>query len=245
MTNSRSKRLGEYLSKKDKPQVPNVTKHRSIITYREDGVGPVFIPTLENRDTLHIKSCAVRSSTRWIDAYNTPNGGLNVPFIDDLGRFSGFTVCKWSCDPRSMIATVTSTISKRIVAYARRHNPWHIVKKRLRDLLAASAYYAFSKNGYFWDRVLFFSRNLERYKTPLRSLRIFFSSKWDDDKRFVYSHVIFQTKWLLFRASLPRDKSQFYSDSGGHFWSSQTISGPSKINVTNCIRDICYKMILV
>jgi len=226
-----------------KTQIPSKTM--SVITLRSDSHGPQFLPALLNRNTLRCKGLSIRSSCRWIDAFNTPNGGMNVPFIDNLGRFSGFTLARWSCDPRSLIMSVVSTILKRIVNHARKHNPWRIVKKRLSDLAAAASYYALSKNNYFWDRVLFFSRNLERYKKPLRTTRIYFTSKWDENKRFVYSHVIFQTKWLLFRALLPRDKSQFFNaDSGKRKWSNPE-SAPSKLNVTSTLRDFAYAISLV
>jgi hypothetical protein len=209
-----------------------------IITLRTDGNGPDYLPALLNRDTPFRKGISIRSSVRWLDTFNTPNGGLAVPYIDRLGRFTGQVIYKWSCDPRSLIATVVSTIAKRLVDHARRHNKWYIVKKRLKDLLSAAAYYAFTKNSYFWDRVLCFSRDLEKYKKPLNSLRIFFTSKWDENKRFVYSHVIFQTKWLLFRVFRPRDKSQFLDSKTGR-WSNPS-ECPSKLVTTNTMREIAY-----
>lgn len=209
-----------------------------MIALRTDGCGPDYFAPLLDRDTDHMRGISIRRSIRWIDAFPTPNGGLNVPFIDTLGRITGFTFCKWSCDPRSLIATVVSTISKRLIAYARRHNPWHIVKSRLKDILEASAYYAFSKNGYYWDRVLYFARNLLKCRSAFRSLRIYFSSKWDDQKRFVYSHVIFQTKWLLFRALGPRDKSHLKQRPGKTDFSDEVRF--SRSIVSNKIREIAY-----
>jgi hypothetical protein len=230
-------------SKKKKDPDPEVYKYIPRIVINKSGNMLPYKPRLLNRDCSNARAISIRSSTRWIDAFKTPNGGLNVPFIDDLGRFTGLSAYRWSCDPRSLIATTTSTICSRLLKYCRKHNDPKVVKKRLHDLMEASAYYAFTKNAYFWDRILFFSRNLERYKKPLRSLRIFFTSKWDDQKRFVYSHVTFQTQWLLFRALLPRDKSLFNTFKR-KTWSNPS-RWPDKSLVTNCIREISYEISMV
>jgi len=202
---------------------------------------PPYVIKRLNRDTLRQKGVSIRSSCSWIDTFKTPNGGLDVPFIDKLGRFTGSTLYKWSCDPRSLIATVVSTISKRLVDYCRRHNKYSVIKKHLRSLLGASAYYAFTKDLRFWDRILFFCRNLQERGNLVHRLRLLFSSRWDDNKRFVYSQVIFQTDWLLFRAARPRDKSHFFKERARSRWSNPEAS-PSKVIVTNIVRDIAYAM---
>lgn len=218
---------------------------RSVITERGDTSDPPYVVRLLNRDCLRQKAISIRSSTRWIDTYKTPNGGLGVPFIDKLGFYTGHLVYKWSCDPRSLITTVVSTISKRIVDYCYRHNKARVVNKYLKSLLQASAYYAFSKNSHFWDRILFFSRNLEKNGKLIHRLRLYFSSKWDDNKRFVYSQVIFQTNWLLFRAYRPRDKSLFYKSRMKASWGFYPGCSPSREIVTNQVRDIAYAMSLI
>lgn len=215
-----------------------------IITPCGEGSDPYYLIKKINRDTLRQKSISIRSSKSWIDAYNTPNGGLAVPFIDRLGRFSGHAVYSWSCDPRSLISTVTSTIANRLVSYAKRHNKWFVIKRYLRPMLEAAAYYAFSKNLHFWDRILYFVRNLTKCGKLIHRLRLFFTSKWDDNKRFVYSQVIFQTNWLLFRASRPRDKSHFFKKGGSCRWGNPS-EAPSRIDVTNQIRVIAYAMSLL
>lgn len=219
------------------------SKARPIITLRGDSSGPEYYPRLLDRDCLRQKAVRIRSSTRWIDTYKTPNGGLNVPFIDKLGKFTGFHCYKWSCEPQSLIATVVSTISKRIMEYAHRHNKAHIVMQNRQRLVDAAAYYAFTKNVYFWNRVLFFVRNLKENGNLIHKLRLFFSSKWDDNKRFVYGHVTFQTKWLLLRALVPRDKSFFMKGGGGHRFTPE--SAPSRVSITNCVREIAYAISLI
>lgn len=222
----------------------NRKRVRNVITERGDISDPPYIVRLLNRDCLRQKAVVIKSSTRWIDTYKTPNGGLGVPFIDKLGFYTGHLVYKWSCDPRSLITTVVSTITKRIVDYAHRHNKKSVVRKYKKPLFQAAAYYAFTKNSYFWDRILYFSRNLEKNGMLIHRLRLFFSSKWDDNKRFVYSQVIFQTNWLLFRASRPRDKSLFFRDRKKATWSDPSCS-PCRDVLTNQVREIAYAISMI
>lgn len=189
-----------------------------------------------DRHTPRQKGISIRNSIRWLDCMKSPSGGFNVPFIDRLGRYTGHSLYKWACDPRSLIATTVSTISKRLVDYCRRHNPWYVVKRNLSRIVRASAYYAMSKNAYMWDRVLFFARNLEKNGSLLHRVTLFFVSKLDDHKRFVYSHVCFQTQWLLFRAKWPRDKSLLNNGKG---WISSVKKDPPDIAFrTDAVREI-------
>jgi len=208
---------------------------------REGPDAPLYRVRLLDRNCPKARLISIKSSLRWIDTYKTPNGGLSVPYIDRLGKFTGTTLYRWSCDPRSLLTTVVATIHQRIESYAMRHNPAHVVLRLRKALFSAAAYYAFSKNAHFWDRVLFFCRDLQKRGSLIHRLRLFFSSKWDDDKRFVYSQVIFQTNWLLSRASrsMPRDKSLFYRH-GSRPWSFRPESVPSRASLTNTVRDLAY-----
>lgn len=197
------------------------------------------IPKLD-RNCLRQKAISVRAGTSWIDTYKTPNGGLGVPFIDHLGRYTGHLCYKWSCDPRSLISTTIATIADRLLKYCRRHNPKRVVKRFSKALLGAAAYYAFSKNLYFWDRILFFSRDLVKRGNLIHRLRLYFSSKWDDNKRFVYSQAIYQANWLLFRVYRPRDKSHFFNLAGDVGRWRKPSDAPSLIVATNQVREIAY-----
>jgi len=212
----------------------------STITLRGGTGDPEYKVRNLDRNCLRQKAISIRASTSWIDTYKTPNGGLGVPFIDELGRFTGHLVYRWSCDPRSLLTTTVATIADRLRKYCLRHNPKHIVKRHSKALLGAAAYYAFSKNSYFWDRVLFFSRNLEKRGMLIHRIRLKFSSKWDDCKRFVLSQVTFQTNWLLFRVYRPRDKSHFFSKSVKRtIWPTPDCS-PTRLCLTNQVREIAY-----
>jgi len=244
MTSHQKRKESHFSGKLKGGSVPSKKRiNRSIITLRGDGSEEPYVIKNLNRDTLRQKGIVVRGSSAWIDAYKTPNGGLGVPFIDKLGRFTGHLVYKWSCDPRALIATVSATIIKRLLEHCRRHNKNFVVKKHRQSLIRAATYYAFSKNSYFWDRILFFSRNLEKSGRLIHRLSLFFSSKWDDNKRFVYSHANFQAKWLLLRARRPRDKSQFFSSGKGRPIVPMVL--PDLRNISNTIRDLAYAMSMI
>jgi len=213
------------------------SKSTTISTMRADDCGPPCNIRLLNRDTPFAKGVRIKSSTRWIDIKTHPFSGFYVPCFDVLGRFTGSFMYKWNCDPRSLITTCVSTISKRLVDYARKHNKWHVVKRFLKPILGCATYYCMTKNSHFWDRVLFFSRNLEKYGNLLHRVRLSFTSKMDDNKRFVYSQVSFQTNWLLSRALVPRDKSTFFMRVKRTIWSNPD-SAPPVSSVTSCIREL-------
>jgi hypothetical protein len=241
---SRERSREERASGKEAPSPRTGIKASPIITLSGDETDPIYIARMLNRDCLRQKSVSIRSSISWIECHKTPNGGLAIPFIDQLGRFTGHTVYKWSCDPRSLIATVTSTIAKRLLRYARKHNKGYLVRRHSRLLLESAAYYAMTKNSHFWDRVLYFARDLATRSNLIHRTRLFFSSRWSDSKRFVYSQVTFQTNWLLFRAFRPRDKLQFYRSGWAVKWRNP-LDAPSLQEVTNEVRDIAYAMSLV
>lgn len=169
---------------------------------------PMKIKALQ-RNPKRTKGISVRNSLRWADCFKVPQGPYYVPFIDDLGRFSGSTCYKWNCDPRQLVATTVSTVSRRIQLYARRHNKGRTVDKYSPAMLRACTYYCMSKNSWFWDRILFFLRDLSKYGKLILTFVLKFVCKENDYKRFVYCQVSSQTNWLLFRAKRPRDKFAF------------------------------------
>jgi hypothetical protein len=131
----------------------------------------------------------------------------DIPLLDRVGKLTGYTVARWSADPRSIVASTVATATRRLEAYAMRHNKKAVVIKNRGRFLRAAYTYLVTGNSYLWDRVLFFSRNLEKRGTLIHRVSLKYLLKTDADVRFVYSHVCFQAKWLLFRALRPRDKS--------------------------------------
>lgn len=188
------------------------------------GKGPRFVPVcvlhtgsdgthykvrdIEQRHPPAMKAIAVRSGN-WVECLRTPSAFFHIPLIDRLGRFTGFNVYRWDCNPSSVISTVISTICSRIRAYSHRHNKFKTVLRFLPQLLRASTVYALTRNSYFWDRVLFVARDLATRGHLLHKISLYYLAKLDENKRFVYSQASYQAYWLLFRAKRPRDKSRF------------------------------------
>jgi len=193
------RRRGEDLHNKDPSNVrPTVGYHCGRTLYN--------IENLE-RDTNRKVGVSIKKSTRWYECLPHPSTGWHIPYYNKLGLNCGSTLYRWSCDPRQYVATVTSTVSNKLRVYAERHNSRKEVSKRHKEIVKLSFIYSVTKNKYMWDRVLFFFRNLKKYGKLLHPFSVFHLCKFDAPTRFVYSHVSLQTKWLLFRAERPRDKS--------------------------------------
>jgi hypothetical protein len=171
-----------------------------------DDKGPKAGIRLIDEPTHSLRCVKIRQSKSW---FASPPGQVtyDIPYIDRIGKLTGHTVARWCCDPRQYIASVVSTIANRLVVYARRHNKFHIVRKNFYRIVRFSFLYAVTKNNYAMDRVLFFLRDLEDRGGLIHRLMLRFLARTDENVRFVYSHVCYQAKWLLFRAKRPRDKS--------------------------------------
>jgi hypothetical protein len=184
--------------------------------HQEDKSGFIALSE-ENTRTLEVRSYSgfaprirgakIRNSKRWISGISQPVTALDFPFIDRLGRFTGSTLFKWSCDPKSFVASVVSTILNRLIIRARHYNDQRLVDSCSDKLVRAAFYYAISKNNYFWDRILFFVKNLKENRKLIQTFVSRHILKTDAHKRFVYGHACNQAQWLLFRAERPRDKS--------------------------------------
>jgi hypothetical protein len=148
----------------------------------------------------------LRMSNRWVE-----NPGPSRPRVlrlyDHVGVDQLSELCSVEMTSNQYIASVVSTIAARLTNYCRRHNPSHVVTRQGGLITRVSYVYAVTHSKYFLDRFLALARNLEKSKRVIHGYVLRFLSRCDDDTRFVYSHVCFQTKWLLFRARGPRDKS--------------------------------------
>lgn len=181
-------------------------ERHGIIELTEDPVTPYVIPTFTG-NAPRIRGAKIRNSKRWITGISPPVTAMDFPYIDKLGRYTGTTLFKWYCDPRSFVSSVVSTIASRLINRARYYNDARLVDRNSDRLVRAAFYYATSKNSYFWDRILFFVKNLEKNGKLIQTCVLRYVLKTDAHKRFVYGHVCSQTQWLLFRAERPRDKS--------------------------------------
>jgi hypothetical protein len=161
------------------------------------------------RSRHHARGVNFLTSSRWIDTLKCPGTAVDLPFIDQYGKFTGTNVYRANLSPQGYLSVVISTIFRRIFFWSRRNNEIHQCNVRQSLLLKCAGYYALSKNSYFWDRVLALSKDLRaNYRTITRLLHRY-SHKLDAHKWFVYGHVCLQTQWLTSRAVRPRDKSAF------------------------------------
>jgi len=155
-----------------------------------------------------MKGVKIRSSRSWYGPDFTPKP-FQIPYIDNLGRYTGHTLYEWTCESRQAFATIYATISNRLINYCKRHNPWTIVKKHLRSIAMVSFVYSQNHSLHLWDRVLWMARNLTIRGRSLHKIGLHFFCKLSDNIRFVYGQVCSQTNWLFFRAERPRDKLLF------------------------------------
>lgn len=166
---------------------------------------------IPGKDRPH-RSVTIRGSERWLPNYKFPTTCVELPLIDNVGKFSGCVSYRANLSPSQTIASIVTTIYKRLYGLAVRY---HGRSKRTRNiwstlLLRCATYYALTKNAYFWDRMLPLLKQ-GAVQTTSRMLHRFVC-KLDDYKWFVYSHACSQAKWLTFRARGPRDKSSYQSD---------------------------------
>lgn len=159
----------------------------------------------------YVPGLQIKKSTRWATE-KVPSGPYQMPYVSRCGKFTGVSLGKFHMTPVQVVATTVATILSRIRHHVITHNSYGELVKHRRLILRSAYYYAVSHNSWFWDRVLFLTKNLEKNKNIIYSLSVKFMSKLDDYNRFVYSQVCSQTNWLLFRGRYPsarRDKSNY------------------------------------
>jgi hypothetical protein len=157
-----------------------------------------------------VRGVALRASNRWITKQKFPTSELMIPFINKVGKFTGTNLYRCTLQPAAYISTVIATVYRRLFFFATRpqlRNKISDWNKRQNLFAKCSAYYAISKNNYFWDRVLVLVRNINKNYGLISSILHSFVSKLDAHTWFVYGHVCLQTQWLTSRALRPRDKS--------------------------------------
>jgi len=147
-------------------------------------------------------------SSAWIDCPDGRARKYNLPYIDHVGRISNCTMYTWKTTPMRLVATLISTVYKRLMDLMFRRHKKKAFKLKS-SLLRLSAYYVFTKNDYLLNRILAITK-----AKPRRSGRRFngllkrFESKLDDNTRFVLAQVwLCQADWFTSGSERPRDKS--------------------------------------
>jgi len=155
-----------------------------------------------------VKAVNIRESKKWATDQEFVRAPAGLPLLDEVGKYTGSVSYIVDIHPAAYIGSVVSTVYTRLRAFTRRHNKSerNFDNKWKNLLLRASAYYALTKNSYFWDRVLACVRHRTN-RRRISGMIHYFSHKLDDYKWFLYSQCCLQTNWLTFRANRPRDKS--------------------------------------
>lgn len=196
-----------------KPKAPPGPNSRLLNQIRINEPGRPFETRSLPRVKCHIKGLNMLTSLAWCKTLTGPKPVTELPYIDRYGKFTGRSSYKCSLAPQAYLSTVISTVFRRLKFWTLRRNHIKDVNIAQNILLKCSAYYALTKNVYFWNRILALTKgNLNRNRGLVASLLHSVTSKLDAHKWFVYGHVCLQTQWLTSRAVRPRDKSATKND---------------------------------
>jgi len=150
----------------------------------------------------------MKLSERWVHSFNPCcRKDLNFPFISRYGKMTSNTVFRMRCHPLTQLASISSTIYKRLFSISVRRHGMHVAKSHREIILKVSAAHAISSDPWIVDRFL----GASRYKKGFRKFRGVLSgfvSRLDDDQRFVHLQVCSQTNWITSLAERPSDKSR-------------------------------------
>jgi hypothetical protein len=192
---------------KTKVEPSKKSSNLNLISLDREGGGKDYEIRLLPKKRHLARGVNLLTSERWIKTPKAFKPSVKLPYIDVRGKFTGTNLYQCDLTPQGYISTVISTILRRVKFWVLRRNSISEWNKRQNILLKCSAYYAMTKNVYFWDRILALTKSLGRNWKSISSLLHSVSSKLDDHKWFVYGHVCLQTQWLTSRAVRPRDKS--------------------------------------
>jgi hypothetical protein len=132
----------------------------------------------------------------------------SLPYITKVGHISNCIQYRWTCKPTQLVSTLIATVYSRLMrTLLIRHGKKSFKLGHL--MLRCSAYYVFTKNDYFLNRVLgvLGCKPSQRRKTIVNKCLRFYVAKLDDNTRFVLRQVWQQANWLSSRVERPRDKS--------------------------------------
>jgi len=190
----------------------------------------------------HTKALNILTSKSWIDCSILPTGRFELPFIDRWGKFTGTSIYSCNMLPQQAIATIVSTIFRRLKFWVLSHKcPIHKMHIRQDLLLRVAALYAFTKNTYFMNRIIFLLKNLQKNYKTISSIAHNFATKIDNNTWFVFCQVCSQTNWLTSRALRPRDKSIIIKD---YFFRERCITSlvDQKSFCSNSVWNVFVKM---
>jgi len=201
-TRTRSKkRLGRRAPKSKR--IPGSTKNRC---FREDVVSVRLLPPgkpgwqeynveVIPKTPIHSGLVRFRNSTRWCDGSTAPQRWHHIPYIDKFGQIHATSLGRWSCSAPQLLATITSTVFKRLWGRTR--------YVRFKDrpnaglLYQVAQYYAITNDDSFFRRSL--SMLVRRRREELGKFVYYKIKHLDANNRFLYDQALYGALWFQSR----------------------------------------------
>jgi len=193
------------------PNAPN-TPPRSNRCWRDEVVDVRLCPPRKGwteidvvRVPKQVVPCGMtrfKNSEKWYKGCHLNKRWHTIPFIDRAGRIYATSLGVWKCTPAQLLATITSTVFKRLWSRRRYQSPK--IRDSFDTLFNVSALYAITNDDSF------FQRCSEMAKRPLvRQLRnyvYFYKTKLGKSKRLLFDQLRFACLWLQSRSYLCRNR---------------------------------------
>jgi len=173
-------------------------------------VKPVHLP--ENPRTSDYPAINFKNSVRWYESTD-PVRSYDLPYINQLGMLTPYTLYKWKTFPSKVLASIVSTVYHRLFAIVARKNGQRYAIRNSELMLRGAACYILSKNEYLYRRLLGMLMSKQSHQAIVKFV-YFLTNKIGANTRFVLGQVCLQATWLKSRVERPRAKpdSRMYSD---------------------------------
>jgi len=136
-----------------------------------------------------------KKSLRWCGGSKAPQLWHHIPFIDHRGHIHATSVGRWKCTAPQLLATITSTVFKRLWGRTRKGPIPNRVKSGL--LYRIAQIYSITNDDSFFRRTLCM---LSRRRDKELLKFVYYKEKhMDDNNRFLYDQASFGATWFQSR----------------------------------------------
>lgn len=136
-----------------------------------------------------------RTSTKWCDGSTAPQQWHHIPYIDKFGQIHATSVARWRCSAPQLLATITSTVFKRLWGRTRR-GPYKY-RPNAQLLYQVAQYYAITNDDSFFRRFLAMLCR-HRFK-EIRKFVYYNLKHLDANNRFLYDQALHGALWFQSR----------------------------------------------
>jgi len=177
----------------------NMCKRENVIsvragTQRNSALGDEHKPPIVPSKPFSNGLVRFKSSKLWAGNLSSREEMKSVPFIDHLGFIHSSAICLWKCDSRQLLATIASTVFKRLKGRVRKL-PFH-ARPKPNLLFRAALVYSLTLNTYWFKR---FSELLIRNSKNLKNHLYYGISNMDYNKRLLFDQASMNALWLQSR----------------------------------------------